>query len=301
MNKKNKVLLASVGLVLLSGVAATTTTFAWFTTVRTASVSFNDATVYSASGNLAIAYKSSKNTVTNSGSGTTLDPLAIAGSNKITDISGNGLNFYKPVWSAVEDEASSISEVGAVSADNYYIDFTVTISRSNDLAETGMKIYLGAGSNILPKVALDAEDEKAVLASRLAVINYSDSGVPSTSDKDPNVALLWAPAVESTPKYLEATTKVATPGTAVGNNYNVENYNIAAASTLKSAAFATNNTIADADLVNNGAILTLATGVAKTADVTFRVWLEGTDADAINTAVSGVLSINLNLYALEII
>jgi len=57
--QKNKVLLGAIGLVLLSGIAATSSTFAWFTTVRTASISYSKATVQSSDGNLAIEYKSS--------------------------------------------------------------------------------------------------------------------------------------------------------------------------------------------------------------------------------------------------
>jgi hypothetical protein len=62
MNKKNKVLLGAIGLVLLSGIAATSSTFAWFTTVRTASISYSEATVQASDGNLAIEYLSSLNT-----------------------------------------------------------------------------------------------------------------------------------------------------------------------------------------------------------------------------------------------
>ena len=49
MNNKNKILLTSVGLAMLSGIAATSSTFAWFTTTRTASVSYSSATVTSCS------------------------------------------------------------------------------------------------------------------------------------------------------------------------------------------------------------------------------------------------------------
>ena len=55
MNKKNKVLLASVGLAIFSGIAATSTTFAWFTTTQNASLSFNSATVETQDNNLNVA------------------------------------------------------------------------------------------------------------------------------------------------------------------------------------------------------------------------------------------------------
>ena len=108
MNKKNKVLLTSVGLALLSGIAATGSTFAWFTTTRTASVSYSKATVKSGQSNLLIDYVSSLNTMTESQAGSL---LTLTGGNMVTDISGNGLNFYKPVWSANPAIASSINEV----------------------------------------------------------------------------------------------------------------------------------------------------------------------------------------------
>ncbi|MDD3389646.1 MAG: hypothetical protein PHP09_04230, partial [Bacilli bacterium] len=62
MNKNKKLLLSSVGLAVLSGIAATGSTFAWFTTTRTATISYTSATVVSKQSNLKITYVSSNDT-----------------------------------------------------------------------------------------------------------------------------------------------------------------------------------------------------------------------------------------------
>lgn len=130
MNKKNKVLLGAIGLVLLSGIAATSSTFAWFTTVRTASISYSEATVQSSDGNLAIEYLSSLNTWNGEPSyDEDANKVTIAGANKVTDISGDGKTFYKPVWTTPVSAASNIETVPTTGdpgvADGFYIDFTV--------------------------------------------------------------------------------------------------------------------------------------------------------------------------------
>ena len=115
MNKKNKVLLGAIGLVLLSGIAATSSTFAWFTTVRTASISYSEATVQSSDGNLAIDYQSSLNTW--SGAPTydaEANKVTIAGANKVTDISGDGKTFYKPVWTTPVSALQALKQLQQV-------------------------------------------------------------------------------------------------------------------------------------------------------------------------------------------
>ncbi|MFA5736474.1 MAG: hypothetical protein WC925_05135, partial [Bacilli bacterium] len=154
MNKNKKLLLSSVGLAVLSGIAATGSTFAWFTTTRTATISYTSATVVSKQSNLKITYVSSNDTFDPVPETEAVSSLSLVGGMDITDISGDGLKFYKPVWSATENIASAINPVPVSESVGNWVEFTVTISRDN---VTGMKVYLGAGTSITPKTA-NAQD-----------------------------------------------------------------------------------------------------------------------------------------------
>lgn len=279
MNKKNKVLITSIGLALFSGIAATSSTFAWFSAVQNASVSFNSATVEYEENNLSVAYKSSLNTGITAGG--TANALTLTGANMVTDISGNGLNFYKPLWNAALDSPSArvaydIVQVGETVADGYYIDFTLTISRSS-IGTSGMKVYLGNGTEIAAVTSADSEDEQAVLGSRLAVL-----------DSLGTVILVYAPDADGSYNYI-------TPATGE-SLYSVADFDsVALTGVVNSFATYTTVTAADAGTV---AIADLST--ATTADVTFRAWLEGEDADTINDAIGGVFNIVLKIYGLSV-
>lgn len=284
MNKKNKVLLGAIGLVLLSGIAATSSTFAWFTTVRTASISYSEATVQSSDGNLAIEYLSSLNTWSGEPSyepsyDEEANKVTIAGANKVTDISGDGKTFYKPVWTTPVSIASSIETVPTTGdpgvADGFYIDFTVRLSRDNAVAENGLKVYLGTGTTIAPKDSSSDKDKGAVKAARLAVIDHQG-----------NVKVRWAPEQETDPKYIT---------TGDGELYGVSDFKTTTDSTYKHGAITSADSMAAADAAGF-LVADLSKGVANKRDVTFRIWLEGEDKDCDNDILGGVFNVNIALY-----
>lgn len=283
MNKKNKVLITSIGLALFSGIAATSSTFAWFSAVQNASVSFNSATVEYEENNLSVAYASSLNTGIVAGG--TANALTLTGSNKVTDISGNGLNFYKPLWDAALDTPSArvaydietLAMASAGDADGYFVDFTLTISRT-DTGANGMMVYLGAGTEITAATPSDTEDEKAVLGARLAVINDSDA-----------LLLTYAPDADASHDYI-----VSATGEEL---YSVADFDIASDTSVVSS-FTNYTTNAAAAAASAVAIADLST--ATSANVTFRAWLEGEDPDTINDAIGGVFNIDLKIYGLSV-
>ena len=278
MNKNKKLLLSSVGLAVLSGIAATGSTFAWFTTTRTATISYTSATVVSKQSNLKITYVSSNDTFDPVPETEAVSSLSLVGGMDITDISGDGLKFYKPVWSATENIASAINPVPVSESVGNWVEFTVTISRDN---VTGMKVYLGAGTSIAPKTGLD-EDVKAVAASRLAVINVDDS---------PAVECIYTPS-DTSHSYLTT----APSGTDV---YGIDEYTTKVFSgNLVTGTLVTQTTIATADAAKT---LVADLSTKSSANVTFRAWLEGEDTDAINDAIGGVFDINISLYGLDVV
>lgn len=278
MNKNKKLLLSSVGLAVLSGIAATGSTFAWFTTTRTATISYTSATVVSKQSNLKITYVSSNDTFDPVPEEGAVSSLSLVGGMDITDISGDGLNFYKPVWSATEDIASAINHVSE-SVGNW-VEFTVTISRDN---VTGMKVYLGAGTSITPKTALDEQDLKAVAASRLAVINVD-------TPASPVVECIYTPS-DASHSYLTAAAGTSVYGI---DGYTKNTYD----GDLVTGTLATQTTIGAADAAKT---LVADLSTETSADVTFRAWLEGEDTDAINAAISGVFDINISLFGLDVV
>jgi hypothetical protein len=278
MNKKNKVLLGAIGLVLLSGIAATSSTFAWFTTVRTASISYSEATVQSSDGNLAIEYVSSLNTWSGVSYDAEANKVTIAGANKVTDISGDGKTFYKPVWTTPVSAASNIETVPTTGdpgvADGFYIDFTVRLSRDNAVDENGLKVYLGSDTTIAPNSS-SPEDTGAVKAARLAVIDHQG-----------DVKVRWAPEQETDPKYIT---------TGDGELYGVSGFETITDEDYKHGAITSADSMAAAEAAGF-LVADLSKNEATERDVTFRIWLEGEDSDCNNEILGGAFNVNIALY-----
>lgn len=242
MKFKRKSLTIGLSLVALSGVAALSGTFAWFTTNRTASLHFNDATIRNRSGNLNVNYVSSMNTMlssetTDSFGDAKIDltvDKSVEDAKFVTDISGDGLDFYKVSWSGVKNynttrldgvsqyKAGEINEVkidNVGDADGYLIDFTLKISRDNKGEDHGLLVYLGEGTRILPKVenlsdytdTLDVDNNVVESAytkyyrQQMKNINGTKSARLAVNDAPLQDPLL--PAVEQKTKFVYAQDK----------------------------------------------------------------------------------------------
>jgi hypothetical protein len=289
MNKKKQYLITGISLAMLTGIGATGTALAWFSTLQSVSVSFSNAEIVTTDNDLLVSYVSSRNSVMSNE--TTGSELTLTGLNQITDISGDGISFHKPEWTAYNSSvAYDISEVGQTVADGYYIDFTINVSRSS-VGSGGMTVYLGSGTNLVPSSDPAAdEDMRAIEAARLAVINYDDGSILTGEEE---VAMIYAPEIdgESSYQYLKPN--------ASESAYGFSGYELAVLTNVKDDAFVSYNTYAEASAASAIAIADL-TGAVESEDVTFRAWIEGTDAEALNSAIGGVFSIELNLYGLTV-
>jgi len=280
MNNKNKILLTSVGLAMLSGIAATSSTFAWFTTTRTASISFSSATVESKQSNMVLGYVSGN--VTNS-AGSTANNLLLTGGNKVTDISGDGINFFKPVWSATEGLATSINAIPytvPTDASGFWVEFTVSVQIAG---LTAMNVYLGADTVITPVVdpVNQAKNDLAVLGSRMSVRVGAAAAAKVIYAPDPlNTSHGYLSAASTDPKDV----------------FSVTGEDDATKSSIATVVndFTTLNTN---NITSGGFLTTIAAN--GTTNLTFRVWLEGEDSDTINAAIGGIFDIAVDLYALE--
>lgn len=216
--------------------------------------------------------------------------LVLGGFNKVTDISGDGLSFYKPAWTPFNSAvAYDIEAVGNSIADGYFVDFTLTISRG-DTGTGGMMIYLGENTSIKPMNQLLNVDVQTVKATRLAIINYDDG---SSVTGEEQVKLIYAPEHngEATYKCLKVN--------ASSSAYGFDGYEIATLTNVKDDAFITYNTNEDAVAAGEVAIADLSE-TTESEDVTVRAWLEGTDAEALNAAIGGVFTIELDIYGLTV-
>lgn len=300
MNKKNKLLLSSVGLLLVSGFAATASTFAWFTTVRSASVNFSSATITTNNAGLEVKYNDSKSystmSATNDGNNITL-----TGGNKVTDISGNGVNFYKPTWNAkslesnlIADKIDKINYKTKKGADKYFVDFALDITRTGsttgqsvDEDVNGLMVFLGSNTRITAKDPAKPADVQAVKAARLAVV-----------DADDNVVRTLSPETETTYSFIEE--KAGAVKEVYGlDGYGFKDYGTGEVQNSFPVTGSNVDAVKDSALIADLSWDTEGKAI-KTVTLNFRAWIEGTDKDAINIAIGGVFNIELDIYALEV-
>lgn len=287
MNKKSKLLLTSVGLAVLSGIAATGSTFAWFTATRTASLSYSNATVGTTTSNLSISYLGNAGTFdAPTGDLEEVDNITLTGGAAITDISGDGLNFVKPIWSATSNVASSITSVNT--AVGNYLEISVSVL--NEGSDT-LHVYMGEGTSI---TATDTDASKAALkAARVAVITGTTvtGGVATGGD----VKFLIAPE-DTSHTYLKSSSTSATFPIDFADSAVMEALLDTHTNVKAPSAITTQQTITSADGV--GAKLGVI-DANSSLNVTYRLWIEGQDTDAVNAAIGGVLNFSAGIYALQ--
>jgi hypothetical protein len=277
-------------MLVLSAGAMATGTVAWFTATRQVDVNFSNVKVMTTQSDMAVSLVGTTYTATPSQGVLDITGLDSAA----TDISGDGVNFYKPVWgidgstTAIEiDEVTDLStHVG------FYVEFQLLITRTNPTADNGFMVYLGENSTIEPLVEADAEDEAAVASARVAILNEAKSAR----------TVLWTPDTgDASYQYLDAGT---------GPAYGVTGFDLltypAESSTVDSflvGAFtnhdAINGTNDGHEGGNSPVIADLSDGILDvTETITVRIWIEGVDLDCINTAIEGQFTVTLDLYSM---
>lgn len=298
MNKKNKILISAAGMLVLTAAAASASTFAWFTTVRNATINYSQAEVYSSSSDLTVAWKSSLLTTVAHASADEQN-ISVTGVHRITDISGNGQNFYKPIWNSSDTDSSTADSVttlltsGIGAADGYYVDFTLTISQS--AAATGnMNVYVGGATTITPHTADDPQDEAAVNCARLAVLDESSAPV-----------FIWTPDADDASYNYVSEEVGQTWKTVSGYTSNSQTAAFDVADNFRAGALTTYTTTALATAANVRPIVTLygtdATTPDNSDDITIRAWIEGEDPECENVtagggALGGVFDFSIDIY-----
>jgi hypothetical protein len=297
MKKKTQVILGLSAIVAVTAGVAGASTFAWFTTQRVASVNVTSATIFTTTSTLEISYGGSTDGSIDDGilSGNVLTVTGTTNA-KVTDISGNGKNFYRPAW-VPGGEGITASTIDAIenqhpaSTDYYYLKFALTVTNTGN---ADMPLYLNSGSSVFAHGGNSATDASklAAKATRVAIL-----------DGNSNLITQWQfNTSESTEKthysYIAAQTG--------GNAYHtVSNYGV------KNVAAADNFHLGDFTTVQSGfnddnshkdqylCTLTKAGGTAASKSLQVVLWLEGTSTYATNTntanAVGGVIDAKINI------
>lgn len=215
----------------------------------------------------------------------------------ITEYTGNGKQLYAPI--ALNKQVISFYEVDEASENNGYIDFTLQFK-----ADGPVDIYLAGGSELL------AESFEENLNGNGVSKNYivGAARLAMWCVEDDNEPLIWVP--NSRYQYNTSTKDVNTNGTVESK------YSYAVDTTVENMHTVTTggvaNGIADGgnyiwgdisalDLANVSPVMTLepevGTELSKTLKV--RVWIEGTDREAVKDFIGGRFKIKLNFTAID--
>lgn len=274
---KKRLLVSSALMLVLTSVAATSSTFAWFSVNRKGTVTSPEMIATAKDGGLDIA--STPNGVTN-----------------LYDVSSkDGKTFYKPVLgpASTEKNPSFLScpvvydGIELNSNSNYFMELRISFTSSSTLG-----VYLSKDTTISIK---DLSDEDADAKSTAALNSLRIAFLPANASYvvTGNPLLVYAPMQETGIKYVKndvvsngaLTETLYDDETELGNSGYVQNGKIDA------------DDITTNDLANKYYMGQVANGAPLY--IVARMWLEGTDKDCTNSAIGGIVSALLSFYGVE--
>jgi hypothetical protein len=306
MKTANKLILGLSGILAVSVGIGVTATYAWFRISRAAIVNLTDTTVVGDGSSLSIAYYKL------SDSGLLPEPddpvnykkttkgFDISGStNAITDVSGDGVSFYKPNWdpnaALTEEIATSISQVTNTSAKSYYIRFGISFTNTGS---SSFDIYFNDGTAVTAVTdtntdpALRAEQQKkndqAALTTRVAVWNENHVTCKS----------IWQPDASQGTTYDKYSYLAPTTDT-TKSAYNVSGFQLNSPneSVFHAGNFShLSSAPAAGSEVPGQKLLTVPSNTTVLSEI--GIWTEGTLVNTVNTAQGGHINVSLAFIAL---
>lgn len=321
MKTKTKLLAALSAALAATAAVATTGTFAWFTTTRTATVNFTNTSVYNQAGNLKMKYiKVDSSTTNDSSSGfvtsANITGLAGSASANITDISGNGKTFYKPNWKpGSEGSVTSDTTATAITTNSETAHYFITFQlRFENDGSKGLDLYLNNETllSAVTNVASDAPEGTADPAAWATAQNGKNTAAlkatrvafwSTSSAAESTLACVWQQdETDAGTGYKFLTADAA--GVAYGaTGSTVTGYTL---STVDPAKFHTGitwpavqkgftaangqklGTVAANDGTNNGYLV-----------VTVSIWMEGSLSTCSNGCIGGRVSAAFKFAALD--
>lgn len=285
MKNKTKLILGLTALTAVTAGAATTSTLAWFTTTRTASVQFTSIGIYGSTGDLGIELTKPTNGFSvdvptkTSNSYTFSSTIA----NALTDISGNGSKFYRPIWKPGHDgEAASDIKVatnGDPAGTYYYIQFILKLTNSS--TANPLNVYFqntiaitSTGTN---NSGAAANNKRAAHSARVAMYNFGETTTTAIATDAAYTKVFYDGTDTTSTKYLSATS--STDDTA----YGVSKFEEETAITLTSiSGIGAGDTEPTNKTTDTSFVTTI--NASKTNYVGFSIWLEGQSASCKNDA-----------------
>ncbi len=295
MKLRSKLLLSATCLLTISVAATATSAYAWFVSNRQASVVINNANVKTNATNLKIAgvAKANEDTIEFNTTATAGALADVTSEALATDISGDGVDFFKPKlapdFGVGESEtakynASSIAKVENDSTTKYYHQFKLTFSQDNADVNTG--VFLSSESSVLLTTAIKVgEDNKndagIALCARVAFLDSSN-----------NLLLYWAPNRSSTDankSYIKQEYSKADPVSIKDGDTSevLQNVSSSTVITEEKLLYGTPKDVNDASSTKDNNVEHLLTLNGTTAQtITVRIWFEGMDAACISSNIT---------------
>lgn len=294
MKTKAKLVLALSVLTAGTAVAGATGTFAWFTTNRSATLTYSKITAYNNHGSLDVEIHNlsdagaKENNVKPSEDGNTKATHTVEGvSSTTTDVSSqDGITVVKPVWKGESGEGKDIYKTEAAKMGTEYVMYYFSVSNTG---ETALNVFLDTGTAI--KATSDANENDVALRdySRVAINEFADTTAPTTTSEFTAAnTKAFEYKAGTMGKYLPAK-EVA--GAATSVDMTTTHWTDALPAT--SSASSPTGPNKDQHLV------TLAKDAKKFFVVS--VWLEGTKANGadFNKCAGGSISVDIALSAYE--
>lgn len=306
MKKGNQVILALGSILAVTLGVGVTATYAWFRVSRSAQVNITNTSLTGEGSSLEISYHrlsdSGSLPATSTPSAKGFDITAVT--NTITDVSGDGVSFYKPTWaldaSAAEERADSINQVTNTSTKTYYIRFGVTFKNSG---QTAFDIYFQDQTAVTPVTIATPDNETAeAKAAREAQQAKNNQAALTTrvavwDDGHQNLLSTWQP-VETTSNstYLDYTYLAKNSADTKGV-YGVAGYSLLnpAKETFHVGSFSHLSAV-PATAIAGQRLLHVDAGGSTNAE--FALWAEGTFYATNNDAQGGEINASLNFIAL---
>jgi hypothetical protein len=303
MKTSNKLVLGLSGILAVSVGIGVTATYAWFRISRAANVNITDTTVVGEGSSLTIAYYQlgdDESALLPTDATKTKNGFDIsAATNTITDISGDGVDFYKPNWdpnaAETEDIALSFTKVKNTTLKSYYIRFGISFTNSGQSAfdiyfNDGCKVTANTATETDPdeKAAQQAKNDQAAKTTRLALWNENHVTCKSIWQPDTTDGTAYTDYKYIAPSTDATKTVYTVPGYDFYNPA-VDLFHAGNFDHLASAP-ATGSEVKGQKLVNVPANTTIKTEVA--------IWTEGTLSSTVNSAQGGHIGVTLSFIAL---
>ncbi|MDD5885052.1 MAG: hypothetical protein PUC66_03300 [Erysipelotrichaceae bacterium] len=296
MKTKAKLVLGLSILTAATLTAGATGTFAWFTTNRTATMTYQNIVAQSVGGNLEAHISPLSDTAATTTKTTDGVEETLTGKQSYTaDVSsGDGIKFAQPKWKTIagNDQAVySVADVSANTSNKYYTSYYIALKNKGVTGSKSLNVYLTSGSAITPAATVSGAGAEAdgLLASWTRVaLNRQGVDTPTKDN-------------------AKAEQTIILNGTSAGNAYVTSKAaEIAKLSEDKDAY----HTVTDGTYLESGKVQVasdntngkqfVATIAAQaTVNVRVTVWMEGTAANNQDKAIGAAIDVKLVFSSFE--